>query len=71
MVITAGKGQQAGWAGAQDDLATLSRNSVHRVVPDATHTSLLDDQADALVSSQAIRDVIRSVRAAKHSRRPI
>jgi pimeloyl-ACP methyl ester carboxylesterase len=64
MVVTAGKGQQAGWAGAQDDLATLSTNSVHRVVPDATHDSLLDDRADAAVSSRAIRDVIQSVRVA-------
>lgn len=64
MVVTAGKGQQAGWAGAQNDLAGLSTNSVHRVVPDATHASLLDDEAAAAVSSQAIRDVIRSVRAA-------
>jgi pimeloyl-ACP methyl ester carboxylesterase len=65
MVITAGKGQQAGWAGAQDDLATLSTNSVHRVVPNATHDSLLDDRADAAASSRAIRDVIQSVRAAR------
>jgi pimeloyl-ACP methyl ester carboxylesterase len=64
MVVTAGTGQQAGWAGAQDDLAMLSTNSAHRVVPDATHESLLDDRADAAVSGRAIRDVIRSVRAA-------
>ena len=65
IVITASKGQQAGWASAQDDLATLSTNSVHRLVPGATHSSLLDDRADAAVSSRAIRDVVRSVRAAK------
>jgi pimeloyl-ACP methyl ester carboxylesterase len=64
VVITAGKGQQDGWASAQDDLATLSTNSVHRVVPSATHTSLVDDRADAAVSSRAIRDVVQSVRAA-------
>lgn len=65
IVVTAGKGQQAGWASAQDDLATLSTNSVHRVVPGATHASLLEDRADAAVSSRAIRDVVRSVRSAK------
>ena len=65
IVITAGEGQQDGWTSAQDDLATPSTNSVHRVVPSATHTSFLDDRADAAVSSRAIRDVVRSVRAAK------
>jgi pimeloyl-ACP methyl ester carboxylesterase len=64
IVVTAAEGQQGGWASAQDDLATLSTNSVHRVVPGATHASLLDDRADAAVSSRAIRDVVRSIRAA-------
>jgi pimeloyl-ACP methyl ester carboxylesterase len=67
IVITAGKGQKAGWASTQDDLATLSTSSVHVVVPGATHTSLLDDGADAAVSSRAIRDVVRSARAATPS----
>jgi pimeloyl-ACP methyl ester carboxylesterase len=64
IVITASKGQQAGWSAAQDDLAMLSTNSLHRIVPGATHDSLLVDRADATVASQAIRDVVRSVRAA-------
>jgi pimeloyl-ACP methyl ester carboxylesterase len=65
IVVTAGKGQRAGWTSAQDELATLSTNSVHRLVPGATHASLLDDRADAAISSRAIRDVVRSIRAAK------
>jgi hypothetical protein len=65
IVVTAREGQQAGWASAQDDLATLSTNSVHRIVPGATHTSLVDDKADAAQSSRAIRDVVRAVRAAE------
>ena len=60
-VITAAEGQQAGWAAAQDRLATLSTNSLHRVVP-ATHESLLRDEGDASHSSRAIADVVRSVR---------
>jgi alpha-beta hydrolase superfamily lysophospholipase len=64
IVLTAGKGQEAGWAAAQADLATLSTNSVQRLVPQGTHTSLLDDRADAAESSRTIRDVVRSARAA-------
>jgi pimeloyl-ACP methyl ester carboxylesterase len=64
IVVTAGKGQQAGWKSAQDELATLSTNSVHRLVPGATHDSLVDDRADAAISSRAILDVVRSIRAA-------
>lgn len=36
-VLTAGQGQEAGWAAAQDKLALLSTNSVHRTIPDASH----------------------------------
>ena len=65
IVVTALEGQQAGWASAQDDLATLSTNSIHRIVPGATHDSLLADRADAAQSSRAIRDAVRAIRAAK------
>jgi pimeloyl-ACP methyl ester carboxylesterase len=61
-VVTAAKGQQAGWAAAQDRLATLSTNSLHRVVP-ATHQSLVTGKVDSSYSAQAITDVVRSVRA--------
>jgi hypothetical protein len=37
IVITAGRGHNAQWLSAQKDLATLSTNSRHRVVADATH----------------------------------
>ena len=60
-VVTAAKGQQAGWATAQDRLATLSTNSVHRVVP-ATHQSLVVGEVDSTPSVHAITDVVRSVR---------
>jgi pimeloyl-ACP methyl ester carboxylesterase len=64
IVITAGKGQPGGWTAAQDELVTLSTNSVHRVVPGATHVSLIEDRADAAVSSAAIRALVHLVRAA-------
>ena len=69
-VVTAVSGAQAGWAAQQDDLATLSTDSVHRVMPRATHQSLLDDQGDAAESSDAIRDVVESVRTARPLARP-
>jgi len=60
-VVTASKGQQAGWSAAQDRLATLSTNSLHRVVR-ASHESLLMNEADSTNSARAIADVVHSVR---------
>ncbi len=61
IVVTAGTGQQAGWLGAQDQIAGLSTSSVHRVLDSATHTSLITG-VDAPASSQAILDLVASVR---------
>ena len=47
----------AGWLEAQDQLPGLSTNSVHRVLPTATHNSLISG-VDAKASSQAILDVV-------------
>jgi hypothetical protein len=63
IVITAGRGHVSVWLAAQDKLATtLSTNSRHRIVADATHASLVLDETDATAASQAIRDVVASVR---------
>lgn len=61
IVVTAGSGQQAGWLEAQDRLPGLSMNSSHRVLPAATHTSIISG-VDAEASSQAILDVVSSLR---------
>jgi pimeloyl-ACP methyl ester carboxylesterase len=61
IVISAGSGQQAGWLEAQDRLPGLSTNSNHRVLPAATHTSIISG-VDAEASSQAILDVVSSLR---------
>jgi pimeloyl-ACP methyl ester carboxylesterase len=61
IVVTAGSGQQAGWLEAQDRLPGLSTNSSHRVLPAATHTSIISG-VDAEASSQAILDVVSSLR---------
>jgi hypothetical protein len=62
VVITAGKGQLTGWPAAQDKLAKLSSNSAHRTIAGAEHAALLDDHRFAADSSQAIHDVVTSVR---------
>src|SRR5918995_1339702 len=51
-VVTAGE-SEPGWLELQDKLATLSSNSIHRVVKGATHTSLLYEQSDAQATSAA------------------
>jgi len=62
VVVSAGTGQQVGWAEAQDRLPALSTNSAHRELASATHTSLITG-VDAGVSTQAILDVVAAVRA--------
>ena len=52
-----------GWLPFQDEMARLSTNSSHRVVP-YTHDALINDQTGAQTSSQAIRDVVHAVRLA-------
>lgn len=61
IVVSVGSGQQAGWLEAQDRLPGLSTNSSHRVRPAATHTSIISG-VDAEASSQAILDVVSSLR---------
>jgi pimeloyl-ACP methyl ester carboxylesterase len=60
-VVTAGT-QQPEWLELQDELATLSSNSTHRVVRGATHTSLMYDRSDAQATSAAIVEVVVAVR---------
>ena len=50
-----------GWVDAQDQLAALSSNSVHRTV-DSTHPGLLQDVRPAAATVHAITEVIASVR---------
>jgi pimeloyl-ACP methyl ester carboxylesterase len=63
VVVTAGSGSDAAWLTAQDELATLSPNSVHRVIDGATHAGLLDDEEAAAATTQAILDVVSSIRS--------
>jgi pimeloyl-ACP methyl ester carboxylesterase len=61
-VLTAGSGHDAAWSTAQNHLATLSTNSVHRVIDGATHEALIADKQYAAATTQAILDVVSSVR---------
>jgi len=62
-VLTAGSGSDAAWMATQDELATLSTNSGHRVVDGATHIDLVTDEHAAAATSRAILDVVASVRS--------
>jgi pimeloyl-ACP methyl ester carboxylesterase len=63
IVVTAAKGAQAGWLPLQDKMTGLSTNSAHRVLPDTDHPSLIHDTAGAAQATQAILDVVASVRS--------
>jgi len=65
IVLTADTGNAAGWQQAQDRMATLSTNSLHRVANATTHASILDDEAGSAAASRAIRDVVASVRTSR------
>ena len=63
IVITAAKGASAGWLPLQDKMTGLSTNSAHRVLADTDHPGLIHDRAGAAQASQAILDVVASVRS--------
>ena len=61
IVLTAGIGSNAAWMTAQDHLATLSSNNAHRVI-EAIHAALIADEQGAAATTQAILDVVSSIR---------
>jgi pimeloyl-ACP methyl ester carboxylesterase len=63
IVLTAGSGHDAAWSAAQNRLARLSTNSVHRIIAGATHEDLIANEEDAAATTQAILDVVASVRS--------
>jgi uncharacterized protein (DUF1786 family) len=63
IVLTAGSGHDAAWSAAQNRMATLSTNSVHRIIDGATHEDLIVNEEDAAATTQAILDVVSSVRS--------
>jgi pimeloyl-ACP methyl ester carboxylesterase len=63
IVLTAGSGHDAAWSAAQNRMATLSTNSVHRIIDGASHEDLVANEEDAAATTQAILDVVAAVRS--------
>jgi pimeloyl-ACP methyl ester carboxylesterase len=63
VVLTAGIGSDATHSAKQNHLATLSTNSAHHVIDGATHDSLISNEEHAAATTQAILDVVSSVRS--------
>ena len=59
-MVTAGESEPS-WLKRQDELGTLSSNSIHRVVK-ASHESLLYERSDSQATSAAIVEVVAAVR---------
>jgi pimeloyl-ACP methyl ester carboxylesterase len=64
VVLTAGSGSDAAHLADQDHLATLSTDSVHRVIDGATHQALIAEQGGSAATARAILEVVSSVRTA-------
>ena len=63
VVMTAGIGTDTTLLAAHSELATLSTNSVHRVIDGATHQTLVAEEEHAAATTEAILDVVSSVRS--------
>ena len=63
IVLTAQRGSRKGWMADQNKMLTLSTNSIHRVVPGATHASFVEDPDHADAVATAIQDVVTCVRS--------
>lgn len=63
IVVTAVEDAHAGWLPLQEKMAGLSTNSVQRVIQDASHASLIEDEGDSANAIDAILDVVAAVRS--------
>jgi pimeloyl-ACP methyl ester carboxylesterase len=63
VVLTAGSGHDAAETAAQNHLATLSTDSMQRVVAGASHAGLVGEQQEAAATTRAVLDVVSSVRS--------
>jgi hypothetical protein len=62
VVLTAEVGSDATWVERREQLATLSDQSDHRLIDGADHAALIHNEAGAAATSDAILDVVASVR---------
>lgn len=63
LVVVTAQEEQEGWLPLQVEMAHLSTNSAHRVMPNLTHASLIEEESGAAISSKAVIDVVQSVRS--------
>lgn len=61
VVISAGQNTTVGWGELQNDLASLSTNSAHITLPNATHVSLAFNQNDAYEVSMSILQIVHAI----------
>ena len=62
VVLTADTGSAASWVAGHEELATFSTNGVHRIIDGADHAALVAEEEHAAATTQAILDVVASVR---------
>jgi pimeloyl-ACP methyl ester carboxylesterase len=65
VVLTAGSSSPAGWSAKQNALASLSTNSIHRIVKGIDHAGMIAHGQGAAATTQAILDVVSSIRTAR------
>jgi pimeloyl-ACP methyl ester carboxylesterase len=65
LAVVSAAEQSSDWLEMQEELTTLSPNSIHRVVEGATHESLLYDKGDSQLTSAAIEKVVKAVRTGR------
>ena len=70
IVLTADRDNSKGWMAAQNEMATLSTNSLHRVESGATHAAFVENPHHAAAVTRAIHDVVTSVRTGAPLTRP-
>jgi pimeloyl-ACP methyl ester carboxylesterase len=70
IVLTAELENSKGWMADQNEMATLSTNSLHRVVSGATHASFVENPDHAAAVTKAIQDVVMSVRTGEPLKGP-
>jgi len=70
IVLTAELENAKGWIAAQNAMATLSTNSLHRVVSGATHASFVESPDHAAAVTKAVHDVVVSVQSGEPLKGP-
>lgn len=70
VVLTSGIGNQPSWYPAQQRLAGLSTDSVHRTVPYSDHVGLMESSKGAAATRRSVLDVVEAVRSGRPLTRP-